>query len=223
MKDNGVKPDAHKPDIPGKKTADNKRKEKKPRKSKSGLNKKPKHKIGAACIVAAIVTPLFLITAAGITLCYFNVGGIGAVAIQAFQANISKEVSGTAGALAQQEAMRKSADEKAAAEQEALDSQKERLLKEQADLEKEKQALADGKTELEEQKAALEGRKADIENTAKILAKMDAAKAAEIISGMKNVQEMLRILSRMSVSKAADVIAHMDTALATEITSSMMD
>ncbi len=178
---------------------------------------KEKKKLSAGAVTSMVLLVFIVVSAAMI---YFDVGGAKNLVASTLHLNSSNAAVPASADQKLKELESKEAELKTT--ETDLQNKESGLKQKEADLEKREAALQTSQAALDQQKSALEGQKADLTKTAKTFEKMDPAKAAAVISGLKNTSEMIKILSNISNDAAAEIMNNMNPALAAEVLSEMI-
>lgn len=184
---------------------------------------KDKQKVKKKINISTVICILLLLGAAGfIAAVYFDIGGLKQTIVLTLHLD-----EPTAAQLAEVEAQKleleaqKQEFAKVSGEQKKTESVQKRTASE---LEKREKGIADREAAVktkEEQLAALETqlntKQVELKAMVAMFEKMDAAKAAAVISGMKNVSDMATILAGMGSDKAGAILNNMDPKIATKV------
>lgn len=178
--------------------------------------------------IAAVICILLVLGIAGFgAAVYFDIGGLKQTIVLAL--HLDKP---TAAQLAEVDAQKKELEvqkqefSKVSAEQKKTESEQKKTASEFEKREKEiagKEAAAKTK---EEELAALETqlntKQMELKAMVAMFEKMDSAKAAQVIGGMKSVNDMATVLAGMASDKAGAILNNMDPKIATKVLSAVI-
>jgi len=193
---------------------------KKPAVEKQGAPGLKKHKKKLPGGLIASLVLVLLVAGAGAAV-YFDLGGIKPVVAEALGLQNQTAVEAAAFQKRSGEIEKKEAEVQAA--EGNLKNAQAGLTRKETELDEREAKLDQREAELEEQESALEGKKADMEKTVKTFETMDPARAAGIISKLKNAAEMTKILSNLSGKAVAGILENMDPKLAAEVLAEMIE
>ena len=191
-----------------KKTKEPRQKKEKPKKEKAEKAKKPLS-AGKAALITALVLLLLIggASAAVIT----DVGGVRATVVSALQGGADVAKSEKELELMAKEKELKKQEEDIAVQKKAADSRESALEKKESEL-----GAREALVTKAEQDAA--NNAASLEQLAEVYSRMEPASAAQILSQIKNIEDVTDILRQMKQNKVADILAAMTPELASKIT-----
>lgn len=188
-------------------------------KPNNDLPKKKKKKISGGAVFSIIL----IIGIVGVlAMVYLNIGGLKETvgSMLGFDLPTAEQLAVADEATAAAQEKQDMAEE----QEQQLSSLTRELAKKEQELTAKEQALSERETALEGKEELIdqgektaEQEKTDLEATVLIFEQMEAAKAAEAISGMDTEADMARVLINMTSERAAAIVNEMDPALVTKI------
>ncbi|MHB1313887.1 MAG: MotE family protein [Christensenellales bacterium] len=181
------------------------------------FTKKNKKKLRAGSIFCTV---LILVSAGVIAMVYFDLGGFKDLAVSALNLDIPSNAQ-----IAESESGRQEMETKQAQINQALAEQAktvQELERKQIYLAQQEQLLAARQAELDKQEQAFKAKQSSMEAMVSIIEQMDPAVAAKTLEKMKNISDMVRLLTNMSSEKAALILNNISLSVAAQIASHMV-